>query len=403
MNNTLIQFHFKKILIKGKSVYPQSIGEINLYESIVTHSVLGTITIADWQGFTEFVEIFVGDEIQFIFGTSDQDELTLKFTIYSTTPGMEQFQTFQPVLYKFCSPWFIDGMSRQVSKVYKDKYIHDIVSDLLIDCGANMGVVEPTMTKLPRFVSPLWTPIKTINHLMTFAINSNQQGNYFLWTDMVTGKVNFTTLDFLYKGGYGKDKTKLMPLPQNELYDGRILSLTFENEFDIINYLNGGVYNTEHQSLNYDKNTLYKTNTNISNLKATHIGKFFPLLNVYKDSKYYKIKGNYFFPNKDELVTDKKEFENLIDGKLRTCYSKLYSEVFRINVMLNANSTRRVGKLVDLEFQSSNKSEKGINRKYSGTYLMKNIRHIISGNTYQQAVSLIGDGFKQTSLDVLAW
>ena len=71
--------------------------------------------------------------------------------------------------------------------------------------------------------------------------------------------------------------------------------------------------------------------------------------------------------------------------------------------MLNANSTRRVGKLVDLEFQSSNKSEKGINRKYSGTYLMKNIRHIISGNTYQQAVSLIGDGFKQTSLDVLAW
>lgn len=403
MENTLLQFQFKKVLLRGYEVLPQSVGELNFYESIDSPVVLGNISIADWQGFHEFTEIFVGDVIEFIFGTTDREELHVKFTIYATIPGMEPTHTFQPVGYKFCSNWFIEGMGRQVSKVYKEKYIHEIVSDLLIDCGANLGVIEPTMTRLPKFVSPLWTPIKTISHLCSFAMNNEQQGNYVFWTDFVTGKVNFTSLDFLYKGMYGKENNTLMSLPRNQLYDGRILSLTFESEFDIISYLNAGVYKTEVQAFNHDKNQFYKFDKTLIELEGTHLGTSFPLGNKYKDEKFNKIKGNYSFPNKDTLVSDDKEFTNLIDGQARTRYNRLYSEVFRINVMLNANSSRRVGKLIDLEYQSENKAEVTVNKKYSGKYLIKNIRHIISGQTYQQAVSLIGDGFKETNMDVIKW
>ena len=403
MNNTLVKFLFKKALLKGKELYPQAITELNIYESIVTPTVLGEISIADWQGFHEIEEVFIGDTIQLFFGSEDKEELTLTFSIYASYPGMEPTHTYQPVKYKFCSAWFIDGMTTQVSKVFKEKYIHEIVSDLLTSCGASLGIIEPCLQKLPIFVSPLWTPIKTILHLTSFALNKDNQGNYVFWTDMVTGKVNFTTIDFLYKGKFGKDATKLLYLPKNQLYDGRILNLTFENEFDIINFLNNGGYKTAYQSLNFDKNVLYKFNKPITSLGATHLGKFLPLRTKYTDEKYTNIKGCYNFPNKDTLVVDNKEFENLIDGKAKTGYSRIYSDVFKINVLTNASSSRRVGKLVDLEFQSEDKSQIAFNKKYSGTYLMKNIRHILIRDTYQQVISLISDGFVETKLDVVKW
>jgi hypothetical protein len=401
--NNINNFQLKKVTIKTYDLLPQAVGELNIYEGITNPGITGGITIADWQGYNELGQIFGGDDITISFSSQNRDDLVLKYKIYASKTSASIGGTQQPITYYFCSPWLIDAFTRQISKSYKDKYAHEIIVDLLTECGANIGFVEPSKQKLPRFTTPLWTAIKSIHHILSFMVNQQGAGGYVFWTDMKTGKVNVTTMDYLLKGSYGKEPNKFMSLPLNEFYESRVDDLTFESYFDIIQALNQGAAKTIQQAYNYDKNLPYTFNKSINEVPYTHLSTKFPINASYNTEKYATIKGCYIYPMKDDQVTDDKMFSDLVDGKAKTRYVRLSADTFKINIITNPNSSRRAGHLAELEYQSTDKSIVTKNKLYSGMYLIRNIRHAIFNGTYTQAVTLIADGFKESKNDLITW
>lgn len=391
----------KSINIKGVELLPQAIGDINLYESITSPGIMGNISIRDWQGFDEIGEIFADDDIIITFNTKDRHELHLNYKIYGADTSVEVGQTFQPMSYRFCSPWLIDGWTRQISKPYKDKYIHEIIKDLLEECGANIGFIEPTIQKLNRFTTPLWTPIRSIHHLLSFAMNKQEVGGYVFWTDMKTDKVNVTTIDYLYKGSYGKEDQKFMSLPNNDLYEARIFDLSFESQFDIIKYLNHGTAQTIYHAYYFDKNKTFVFDKKIDEVTHAHLSKDLPINKKFAVKKYSTTQSTMLYPQNDNLVTDANEVKYMVDGRAKTKYVRLTADIFSLSLITNSNSSRRVGNLVELEYQSEDKTKPEKNKQYSGNYLIRNIRHMIQNGFYRQAVTLIADGYKEVKIPVL--
>jgi hypothetical protein len=403
INQSTISFKLKDVKIKNISLLPQAINEWNLYESICTPGITGDISISDYQGFMEVGEIFAMDDIEFIFSTDGREELKLKYKIYASSTKVIPTATYHPVSYSFCSPWMIEATIRPVSKVYKEKYIHEIIQDLLLECGASIGFIEPTKQKLHRFTTPLWTPLKSIYYFLSFALNKNDRGGYTIWTDMKTGKVNVCTIDYLFAGKYGKEDKKFMSLPQNEFYESRIISLNLENNFDVIKYVNAGIGKTIHQSFFYDKNKLISSENSVNEFPYTHLGSKLPINNYFKDRKYATIKGNYLYPTKDGLVQDDNELRDMVEGKVQSHYVKLFSDIFKINILTNPNSSRRVGNLAPLEYQSEDKTKVMQNQQLSGDYLIRSIRHACFNGVSQDVCTLVSDGFFKSNNDLITW
>lgn len=401
LKNRIFNLNLKSISIKGVELLQQAVGELNIYESLTAPGILGSISIMDWQGFDEVGEIFANDDIIITLNTEERDELSLKYKIYACSTAVEAGQTYQPVTYKFCSPWLIDGLTRQISKPYKDKYIHEIIKDLLEECGAQIGYIEPTIQKLNRFTTPLWTAIHSIHHLLSFAMNKQEVGGYVFWTDMKTDKVNVTTIDYLYKGTYGKEDGKFISLPNNEFYESRIHDLTFETQFDIIKYLNQGIAQSIYHAYYYDKNKTFVFDKKIDEVTHAHLSKDLPINKIYSNKKYSSTHNLFLYPQNDNLVTDENELKYMVDGRAKTKYVRLMSDVFKINIITNSNSSRRVGHLAELEYQSEDKHKEEKNKQYSGNYLIRNIRHMIHNGMYNQVVTLIADGYKEVKIPVL--
>jgi hypothetical protein len=74
-----------------------------------------------------------------------------------------------------------------------------------------------------------------------------------------------------------------------------------------------------------------------------------------------------------------------------------------MNILTASNSSRRVGNVAEVEYQSTDKTKTEANLQYSGKYLIRNIRHMIFNGGYNHAITLISDGYKKTKNDLIAW
>lgn len=399
----IAQFDIKSYKIKGHDVLPQAIGEMNIYESILNPAILGNFTLADWQGFDEVGEIFGGDPVEIVFKTEDETELSLKFTIISNSVKVDPSNTFNIVTYNFCSPWLVDGLTRQISKHYKDKYIHEIIEDLLKECGVTKFYIEPTKQKLNHFTTPLWTAVHSITHLCSFAMNKEDIGGYVFWTDMKEDKVYCTTVDYLYKGNHGKLPLPFKTIAENEFYQNKVDSINIESTFDILRYANLGMGNTRFDGLFYDKKKVFSTKEDVTQIPHKHLSTKLPLTKMFQDKKYMSIKPCYLHPSTDALVTDDKMYEDMINGKLKARYVNLFADAFKVNVLVNPNSTRRAGNHCLLNYQTQDQPKTGTDKQYTGEYIIRDIRHLIFNGNYRQAITMICDGYKLSKNDLIQW
>ena len=124
---------------------------------------------------------------------------------------------------------------------------------------------------------------------------------------------------------------------------------------------------------------------------------------MFKDKKYATIKGNYLYPCKETLVQDNNEVKDMIEGKVQNHYVKLYSDILKVNISTNPNSSRRVGNLAEIEWQSENRTINTNNITLSGFYLIRNIRHCIFNGVYQPVLTMISDGVQQSKNDLISW
>lgn len=401
--NKIAKYKVKTFKIKGVEILPQAIGEVNFYESILSPAILGDLTIADWQGLDEVGEVFGGDDFEIQFLTEDSEELSLKYKIYATNLKVDPSLSFNAVSYNFCSEWLIDATTRQISKSYKDKYVHEIIKDLLTECGAKIGFIEPSKQKLNHFTTPLWTAIHSITHLCSFAMNKQDVGGYIFWTDLKTDKVNCTTIDYLYKGSHGILEKPFTTIAENQMYENRYSSLNMESNFNIIRYVNQGMTKTRYDGYFYDKNKVYSTKDNIKEITHKHLGTKIPISMKYLDKKYNSIHSCMLHPSTDDLITDDKMYEDIVDGFMKRRYVDLFADCFKINISMNPSSKRRAGNICTLDYQSQDTPKTKVDKQYSGKYVIRDIRHCIFNGNYMHALTLMSDGFKQSSRDLITW
>jgi hypothetical protein len=324
-SNTFESLRIKKISINGTDIELSFITSIDIYESLSQPGITGFIAIQDYQGLRELGNVFSGDILEISFGVDGQEEFDIetKFVIYTDEGSRVLPQQMYDVLnLGFCSIWLRDALSKSISKPYKDKYIHEIIEDILItECsGANIGYIEPTLQKLEHFLSPRWTPFHIIKHLLSFALNKDKIGGYICWTDLKTNKINVTTLDYLVKGNLGKANNSFIILPGNKRYQGRIKNLTFESSFDSFRMVTTGIHDSVYYGFNFDKNEFITTKDKITDLKNSKLSNKFPFESNYASNKKYSTyKFCPIFPSTDTTISsDDTKLTDLLEGALYT-------------------------------------------------------------------------------------
>jgi hypothetical protein len=413
-NKTVEIVKISKVTIKGYTIETSFITDVEIYESITQPGITGFMSIKDYQALQEIGYIFADDEVTITFGVDNDEanELNLKFKVF-TNEGSRQLalNTYDFLRIGFCSPWLIDGLSRLLSKPYENKFVHEIVKDLLLECGAEIGFIEPTKTKLENFVTPLWTPYHSIKHILGFAINENKIGGYLCWTDLKTGKVNVTTLDYMLKGTLGKyENPGFIVNPANLRYVGRVKSMSIESSYDTIRTINTGLPNIKYHALNYDTNKIVTTKNDITQDKQTRLGTKFPILNKYKDKKYITNKFVSLFPETaNSIASDETKITDLLNGLESANYAMLATDIFKINIETLGETKRRVGWLADLQYpsvaaNSGSGGDKTDNKMYKGYYLIREIKHQFSlFDDYNQYITLVSDGYKELPIDLISW
>ena len=407
-SSNIEQLRLTKISINNIDLLKEHVISIDIFESLSHPGITGRIELMDYQAINEYGNIIAGDDmvISFTVYGKENKAIETKFKIYANEgsrvlPG----QMYNTVVYSFCSAWLIPGLSKKVSKNYKNKYIHEIVKDLLEECDANIGYIEPTKQKLENFVTPLWSPCHSIKHLLSVALNTSDLGGYLIWTDLRTDKVNVTTIDYLTKGNLGKFK-EFMLYPANQRYEGKINALSFESSFDVIRLLNAGIKH-QHISFDYDtgKHVVYEDDH--EKLKNKHLAKKFPLPKSYLQDKHYTFpKFSAFYPQTDARIQDKSKLSDLLSGRASNEHIFLSCDTIKINIVAPGEPERRVGWLAEVNFPSQNINAGDTTgfKQLKGDYLIADIRHTFSFVIeYTQAISLVADGYKEHSRDLISW
>lgn len=403
----------RKITIKGYELNLATVSNIEIFESLTRPGITGLIDIKDYQALQELGNVFADDIISITFSVDNDEnnELVLNFKIY-TNEGSRQLalNTYDVLRLGFCSPWLVDGLCRNLSKAYSNKKISYIFEDLLKECGADIGYIEPTKQELESFVTPYWTAYHSIKYLTHFALNENDLGGYICWTDLRSGKVNVTTLDYLLSGKLGKYKEGFTVYPANYRFSGRVKNILIESSYDTIRMVNNGMPETRYYAFNYDTKQIVNTTDNIASFKSTRLSKKFPLSINYNTDRYVSHKYSPLFPQTaNSIASDENKIMDLLNGYSKTNYAYMSSDVFKINIESLGEINRRVGWLTELDYPSvaanSNQNNDPVgNKQLKGMYLIREIKHQFSLlQDYTQYITLVNDGYFENNNDLITW
>ncbi len=416
MSNTTGQLNFNYFKISSIEVDISKIKSLEIFESIEFPGNVGNVVIDDWVTLKEKLNIFSGDIVDISFGRDSDPVLVLEMVITDDPveiilPGQDD----KYIQLSFCSKWLVEGFTQNRSKVWKNKYIHEIVADLVEDCGGTLGAFERTKQKLDRFVSPFWSPIQTIRYLMGFAVDRNDHGGYLLFSDLREDNVNFLPYNRLIHAeiNAGRVPFNLKFNPKHALSYEKILNLSVANSYDSIKYGNSGLGRSQYIGFDYDKTEMMKNDLRIDEYIHNHLSTVLPLNNKYLGDKYRTSKEMLLYPNTDSLITDdvieSEEYlrspSELLNGKMNTKQSLTFSDMVTLNIVTNGEGVhKKSGRLIGVEIPSRNRKIEVLHKQLSGTYLIKNLKHSIVDLIYSNTMTVISDGYKLVSRkDMITW
>lgn len=413
-----VKISIQKCAIVTKSgrqfnIDPSYIVSMNIYESITQPGITGDIAFTDWSGVKEAGEIFAGDTLEFGYSTEGSEKTqSLFFAIYASAgdvPNPGENVGYAITTYQFCSRWIIDALTTQVSRSYYKKSIDFIVSDLLKACGVK-GIehIEPTKQVLENFVSPMWTPMHTIKHLLTLATSAaGDHGGYNFWTDFNSEKIYCMPVNMLFEGtlAFPDPAKPYTNRPHNMMYKNAIHSHMVEADFDVVQMVNSGLGKSNIVGFDYDRMDWISTNKRIQDYPHSHLGNRLPLNEEFTADKYASTHFGPYYPSTASQIPHVNKHKELLDARLKNHYTFLFSDIIKMNLHVTADSSRRAGDLIhlvhDVPFGMDRQNG---SKMYTGTYMIRDIRHIISFGNYSQAITICGDGYKEINrTDLVKW
>jgi len=378
---------------------------IGIFEGLSSPAVTGTMTLKDYDGALEVQEIFAGDDIKIsIKSKGESRTLTFIGKIYSVESMQSGAQTAPVTSFHFCSEWWFNALTRQVSKAWKNKTVAEMLEELIVECGGTFQGMYPTPTaKIERLVTPLWTPAHIIKWILKWASGDNGEAGYVLWDSLLYQEPICMSMGWVLDGNFGTSNKDLILNTPNLNYAGSFNTLWVESLYDEMRYLNQGVFQTDVWCFDYDRTKLYNSVGTADDVNSPHLGFQMPItLNSASDT-FKSIRGSTWYPNTQKLVPEK-EFKNAVDASRNNRLQMIFSDMVKMSALLPGDTARVSGELVKINYPSVNKKVGGNNQMLEGEYIIRDIQHILTFSSFVQAITFASDGINITQRkDLKKW
>lgn len=391
--------------------------EINLYESLFSPTITGTIILSDSRNLIKLLPI-LGEELLCldIKTPTFEDSISIKkvFRIYGIKDKVYSGDG-SALLYKlnFSSVELFRDISNPIFRSFSGNPA-DIIDNIFteyLSCPRYINtktLVESTentpLTILNnpentiKFVSPGWSPIQCINWICSKSL-LKKSCNFLFWE--TTKGFFYGSTDVIYSatstvniGNYVYSSSFSSNLDRNNLNKRlqTIKTLSVEKSLDqLSNNLSGYIANRLIDINLYNKTYEYIDHDhaeNYFNYSHTLKEKSFPLFNLRTSrnfSTYQKI--NYNYPNVYEGALENfSEVEKYIFGNRRS--NMLELDNFRMKIGIPGRTDIEVGNLIYIDLPKVNptfseeRSSKQIDEMYSGYYLITSLNHKINPLTH---------------------
>lgn len=392
-------------------VTPQHIVGISIYEGLSSIGLRGRLLLRDFDGVIEIQEIFGGDDISIAFETLGDVSKIFEYRgkITKCGEGNASAETMAHIYeIEFCSEWWFNALTKQVSKAYKNQKIDKIIEDMIVNvCGCRSfgGFYPDQAMQLERFVSPLWTPAHTMIHLLDMCNPTEGSGGFFLYEDLYSQIPMAVTMDFLFKENFSVHPSPIELASINPQFEGAANVVWTESYFDVLRYLNQGLFQTDVIAFDYDRLNFYQSSKLVTDLDHKHLSKTIPLLRNQSTSEYKSTRVSHRYINAANAISNL-VMKTLIDSNRDNRYVKLFSDVVKLNVMVPGATTRSCGQLVKMNYPSINSKADPTSRNkiLEGNYLIRDIQHILKPDSFTQVMTLVSDGIGQLDrTDVRGW
>lgn len=405
--------------------------ELSIYEDINSNVLTGHLILSDSRGLIDKLPI-IGDEL-----------LSIKITTPTFTQSIEKtFRTYRisdrtivrdnntqtyilhfssiELFYDVSLPLYLP-FSGRIQDVVERIYLDFISTSREYEISNNDSKIQEIDSITPllllneienkvKYVSPGWTPFKNLNWLASKSIAKDETASSFLFWES-NKAFYFGSVEYLMKEGINRSIGTYTPTVSglyNELgtvdhnREKFILSdLKIVENFDQIKNLTNGylassvidvdVYNREYNVIQYDYVEQYKNQFHTSGDGIKSIPLF--LKDGIRNPSYlqdFRVRNSALYNS----------FPDNVDQKMKDYYGNRRSSLIELtNMKLNATIPGRtdieVGMSMTIKYPAMNgidtKTDEGLDRMYSGNYLITAINHRINRINHRMSVECVKD------------
>jgi hypothetical protein len=389
--------------------------EINIYDSILTPCMSGSIVIRDAVGLSTNL-LFDGSEFLLMNIGKEDEELSIKraFRIYKQSDRKAENQSSEMYVLNFVSDEFIYSEQQKINQSYTDTYsniAYKILTDYLdlAPKPGTIGLIEQSLG-LRRVGVPNMTPFDALRWLAKKAVDVQSSPNFLFFQN--SQGYNFATLSTLFSR---PELFKVNFNPKNiaetestEMLGARYVKVV--SQYDSISSTRSGAYSgsfigfdtltrtIEHKNINvadiYQNMKHGNPNPNI-NLSVNKDNRLNSSMNQSRKSLYAfpgsRLQSSYIKSKNAPSLTFEDDSQNYVFQR-RAIFENLMQK--RVKLVLPGNFAVSSGLNLHLDMpmrslhdENADNTDEALN----GKYLVIGCRHIIKYNRHETVVEVASD------------
>jgi len=385
---------------------------INMYESVFSNAMSGNILIADTNNLASNLPIIGQEYLSVKLNTPTLENSSIDFSenvfvVYKINKreadGLTQLLDLQ-----FTTPEFLKNNRVRVSKSYTET-IDNIVEDIFtnpkyVDTKKAL-FIEPT-TGIRRMVMPNLHPYNILRNMATESISKQNGSPHYFFFENSRG-IHFRSLESLYSQGVVGSYHTGEKLAKENTHDGqssklmqdmkRIVNFNMATNNDTLVNINKGMLGStiiSHDIYNksYNKKTFgyfdnFRDHERINNnpiYNDNPIDEDLNTLGNFKDARFHlhsipsdSDTQHYETDTSSYQYTPNRIADSLLSRQSRICELK---DGVGLSVEINGNTTIAAGDMVDVQLPVAgiDHDNDKVDKYYSGTYIIVNLRHIFT-------------------------
>lgn len=389
--------------------------EINIFESMFSSAIYGTISIRDNQGVLEKYLISGGEEIEIKVLKQKTNKLIFwrkDLIVHKISKSTVKTDLSTDFIIYFTTKAFVKSTKKRIFKSFKNITIEDAVKNIYKEVSNNPITIEnPKLTFDSAYVCPGLNPHSVIDY---FAKISCSKNNFFVFFERLSpfivtdsdstpdatshyfGSVenlidNQTTVyTILYRDNINASIEK--NLGQNYI---RTNNFTRASNFNHIESMLSGAYNSKISSID----PIQKTWNVIKNSYVSKdvVGDFYKNPIISKNvifAEYDDLK--YEFPGERLIVSIKNDKQTKENWLSEYMYGYLTKNIFKVETTIEGGTnTIGTGTVINIEIPSHyqkiiNSQDASVENDlfYSGKYIVTAVKHTLSLENYSKTLEL---------------